>query len=192
MSSYTYTPFPFNVTPASPLFELSPIGSDLTQGWVPSCFTPECVPTASWATGSIGATLSFQFWGWDVTFDGNVKGNMSVEILRDGVKEIWNPSADTLFSFHGALTDEFYYHSITLKVLDASPNSELIVNQARVNGSTFGGSLDYDRRTWTIPSSDERLIYSGFSEQASVAQEETLITYVSAKAGGKAFMRFNG
>ncbi|KAG8727607.1 hypothetical protein FRC11_012822 [Ceratobasidium sp. 423] len=138
MSNFPYTPFPFNVTPASPPFDLSPVASNISQGWAPSCSTPECVPTASWSTGSIGASLSFQFWGWDVAFDGNVKGNMSVELLRDGVKEAWNPSGDTLFKLHGQPTDQFYLHNITLKVIDAFPGAELTVNQARVNGGSLG------------------------------------------------------
>ncbi|KAH7337119.1 hypothetical protein B0J17DRAFT_719011 [Rhizoctonia solani] len=166
MSEFPYVPFPFSVTPASPLLGLSPVASNTNQGWLPSCSTPECVPTANWSTSLIGASLSFQFWGWDVAFDGEVKGNMSIELLRDGVKEKWNPSADTLFGL----------------ILDASPNAELTVDQARVNGSTL---------RWTIPSHDKSLSYKGFIEQPSAAEAGSRAMYISSKAGDTASMQFN-
>ncbi|CAE6459223.1 unnamed protein product [Rhizoctonia solani] len=190
MSNFPYQPFPFNVTPASPLFGLSPVALNTDQGWIPSCSTPECVPTASWSTGLIGSTLSFQFWGWDVAFDGIVKGNMSVEVLRDGVEESWNPLADTLFRLYGQGTDQFYLHNITLKVLDASPNAELTVNQARVNGSTLVDVDSYPQR-WIIPSNDMSLSYTGFIEQASAAETGSRALYISSKAGDTASMQFN-
>ncbi|KAH7332707.1 hypothetical protein B0J17DRAFT_678491 [Rhizoctonia solani] len=192
MSSLLYTPFPFNVTPASPLFELSPIASNLTQGWVPSCFTPECVPTASWSTASIGATLSFEFWGWDVTFDGSIKGNMSIELLRDGVKETWDPSAETLFSFRGKLTDDSYIHNVTLTLSMHFLVANSLSTRRGLTGLRVGASCEnFDRQIWTIPSNDPRMIYSGFSEQASVAHAGSHITYMSSKAGDTVFMRFN-
>ncbi|KEP48659.1 putative P12 domain protein [Rhizoctonia solani 123E] len=191
MAQFPYTPFPFNVTPASPPFHLSPTASNITQGWVPSCSTSDCVPTASWSTSSIGATLTFQFWGWDVVFDGNVKGNMSIELLRDGEREMWNPSEDTLFSRHGLPFDDMSLQNITLRVLDASPDSELTIKQARVNGSSFVDDL-WNTNRWIIPSNDTRLSYTGFVQQASLAQAESQTTYVSSQEGDTMSMQFNG
>ncbi|EUC54496.1 P12 domain protein, putative [Rhizoctonia solani AG-3 Rhs1AP] len=191
MSDYPYTPFPFTVTPASPPFELSPIASNISQGWAPSCSTSDCVPTASWSTSSIGATLSFQFRGWDVAFDGNVKGNMSIELFRDGAKETWNPSIDTLFRFHGPAIDDMHLQNITLKVLDASPDAELTIKQARVNGSSFADA-EWDSDRWIIPSNDAQMSYTGFVQQASSVQAGSQTTYVSSQAGDAMSMQFNG
>ncbi|CAE6463706.1 hypothetical protein ACGC1H_005360 [Rhizoctonia solani] len=191
MAYFPYTPFPFNVTPASPPFHLSPTTSNISQGWVPSCSTSDCVPTASWSTSSIGATLTFLFWGWDVVFDGNVKGNMSIEILRNGEKDIWNPSEDALFSRHGLPLDDEQLQNITLKVLDASPNAELIIKQARVNGSSFVDAL-WSTDRWITPSDDARLSYTGFVQQASLVHAGSQTTYVSSKAGDTMSMQFNG
>ncbi|CAE6521639.1 unnamed protein product [Rhizoctonia solani] len=190
MSDFPHMPFPFNVTPASPLFDLSPITSNISQGWVPSCALPECVPTASWSTGSIGASLSFQFRGWDVEFDGNVRGNMSVETFRDGVREIWDPTADTLFRSRGQAIDDLYVHNITLRVLSASPGSELTIKQAQVNGSSysFGGDLN----KWIIPSNDDRLSYTGFIQQESGASAGSQTTYISSNPGDTLSTQFNG
>ncbi|KDN45028.1 hypothetical protein RSAG8_05201, partial [Rhizoctonia solani AG-8 WAC10335] len=191
MSDYPYTPFPFNVTLASPPFQLSPIASNIGQGWVPSCSTPDCVPSASWSTGSIGAALTLQFWGWDVAFDGNVKGNMSIELLRNDAKETWNPSADRLFRLHGQPTDHIYLQNLTLKVLDASPDAELTIKQAQVNGSSFADIL-WDSDRWIIPSNDAKLSYRGFVQQASTVKTGSQSTYVSSKAGDSMSMQFNG
>ncbi|CUA72738.1 hypothetical protein RSOLAG22IIIB_10275 [Rhizoctonia solani] len=191
MAYFPYTPFPFNVTPASSPFDLSPIASNISQGWVPSCSTPDCMPSASWSTGSISATLAFHFWGWDVTFDGNVKGNMSIELLRNGAKEMWNPSEDTLFSLHGQSIDDLYAQNITLKVIDASPGAKLTLKQARVNGSSYVDDIwEWDR--WIIPSNDTRLNYTGFAQQPSSAQAGLQTTYISSKAGDTVFTQFNG
>ncbi|KAJ1303568.1 hypothetical protein OPQ81_011752 [Rhizoctonia solani] len=114
----------------------------------PSCATPECIPNASWSTGAINSTLSFQFWGWDVAFDGWVKGNMSVQLFRNGVQE-------------------YYRHNITLKITDASLEAELTVTQARVNGSTHADIyVPADR--WIVPSSDDRLEYKGAGDTLSM------------------------
>ncbi|CAE6499819.1 unnamed protein product [Rhizoctonia solani] len=188
MSDFPYMPFPFNVTLSSPLFDLSPVTSNVSQGWAPSCALPECMPTASWSTGSIGASLSFQFWGGDVAFDGNVTGNMSVEVFRDGVREIWNPSADTLFRSRGQATDDLYLHNIALRVLDSSLGSELTIKQAQVNGSSLIDRGDSDR--WTIPSNDDRISYTGFVQQASAAPGSQT-TYISSKPGATVSMEFN-
>ncbi|CAE6403675.1 unnamed protein product [Rhizoctonia solani] len=190
MSDYPYTPFPFGVTPASPPFELSPITSNISRGWVPSCSTPDCVPTASWSTSSIGATLAFQFRGWDVAFDGNVKGNMSIELFRDGAKETWNPSSDMLFRLHGQAIDDMHLQNITLKVLDASPDAELTIKQARVNGSSFA-DVEWDSNRWIIPSNDAKMSYTGFVQEASSVQAGSPTTYVSSKAGDTMSMQFN-
>ncbi|KDN45011.1 hypothetical protein RSAG8_05184, partial [Rhizoctonia solani AG-8 WAC10335] len=191
MAKFPYIPFSFNVTPASPPFQLSPIASNISQGWVPSCSAPDRVPIASWSTGSVGATLAFQFWGWDVAFDGNVKGNMSIELLRNGVKETWNPSADTLFSSQGQPNNDPYLQNITLKVLDASPDAELTIKQAQVNGSSFT-DVSWNLERWIIPSNDTRLSYTGFVQRASAAQAGSQTTYVSSQAGDSMSMQFNG
>ncbi|CAE6512374.1 unnamed protein product [Rhizoctonia solani] len=191
MSDYPYTPLPFNVTLASPLFQLSPSASNITQGWVPSCSTPDCVPTASWSTGSVGATLAFQYWGSDVAFDGNVKGNMSVEFLLDGVSKTWSPSTDMLFRLHGEGNDNLRLQNLTLRVLDAAPDSELTIKQARVNGSSFTADVwGLDR--WIIPSNDMGLRYTGFVQQPSSIQAGSQTTYVSSKAGDTMSTQFNG
>ncbi|KAH7327630.1 hypothetical protein B0J17DRAFT_215651 [Rhizoctonia solani] len=191
MADFPSMPFPFNVTLSSPLFDLSSVGLNVSQGWVPSCSLPECVPTASWSTGSIGASLSFQFWGGDVAFDGNVRGNMSVELLRDGVREMWSPSEDTLFRSRGQDIDNLYSHNISLRVLDASPDAELIIKQAQVNGSTLIYEADGDSHSWFIPSSDDRLNYTGFIQQTSAASAGSETTYISSKPGDTVSMEFN-
>ncbi|CAE6531604.1 unnamed protein product [Rhizoctonia solani] len=192
MSIFPYTPFPFNVTPASPLFQLTPIASSISRGWVPSCSTPECVPTASWSTNSVGAALSFQFWGWDISFDGNVNGNMNIELLRNGIKQIWSPSGDTLFRLYGQPSDQFYLHNITLRVLDASKDAKLTVNQARVNGSTLAAvDADFEANRWGIPSNDPRLIYSGFSQRKDSVTQNLQGVYTSSRVGDTVSMRFN-
>ncbi|CAE6504459.1 unnamed protein product [Rhizoctonia solani] len=189
--SYPYTPFPFNVTAASPLFRLSPISNDTNIGWVPSCTSPECIPTASWSTSAVTATVSFQYWGVGVAFDGSVQGNMDVELVRDGVQYEWNPSEDTLFSLLSKPTDQLFQHYITLKIIDASPDAELTLTKARVNGSSFiDGYSDTDR--WIVPSNNDTLKYVGFVPQASVARAESSTTYVSSKAGDTMSMQFKG
>ncbi|CEL58483.1 hypothetical protein RSOLAG1IB_08574 [Rhizoctonia solani AG-1 IB] len=75
--------------------------------------------------------------GWDVAFDGRVEGNMTVELFRNGIRTPWSPSGDTLFRLHGESTDHFYQQEVTLKVLEASPDAQLVLTQARVNGSSF-------------------------------------------------------
>ncbi|CAE6435512.1 unnamed protein product [Rhizoctonia solani] len=194
MPGFPYTPFPFNVTPASPLFELSSVASNASQGWVPSCSSPECVPTANWTTSSIGAALSLHFWGkqfgTDVALDGNIKGNMNVELFRDGTRLLWNPSGNTLSSTQGGATDQLYLHNLTLEVVDASPGAELTVTQARVNGSSFGDDI-FNADRWIIPSDDTRLSYTGFVQEASSAKAGSLTTYISSKAGDRVSMQFN-
>ncbi|KDN44986.1 hypothetical protein RSAG8_05159, partial [Rhizoctonia solani AG-8 WAC10335] len=188
--SYPYTPFPFNVTPISPPFQLSPVASNTSLGWVPSCATPECIPTASWSTSAINSTLSFRYWGVGLALDGNVTGNMSVRLHRDGVEAAWSPSGDTLFSLLGAPTDQFYLHNITLQVLDASPDAQLTIIRARVNGSSFSSAY-FSADRWMIPSNDDSLKYTGFVPQASVARVESSTTYVSSMAGDSLSMQWN-
>ncbi|CAE6439361.1 unnamed protein product [Rhizoctonia solani] len=188
MPGSPYSALPFNITPVSPPFDLSPIASNTSQGWVPSCSTPECVSTASWSTNSVGATLSFQFWGWDVAFDGNVKGNMSIELLRDGVKERWNPSGNTLFGLHNQPANESHLYNITIRVLDVSPDAELTVNQAHVNGSFGDFLVPVDH--WTVPANNTRLNYSGFAQQAGTGAGRQAV-FTSSRAGDTASMQFN-
>ncbi|CAE6464392.1 unnamed protein product [Rhizoctonia solani] len=190
--SYPYTPFPFNVTAISPLFQLSPLSSNGTSmGWVPSCITPECMPTASWSTSAVNATLSFQYWGVGVAFDGKVQGNTTVQLVRDDVQHEWKPSGETLFNLLSKPTDQFFQHNVTLKVIDASPNALLTVTRARVNGSSYGDFYLYTDR-WVLPSNEDRLKYTGFVPQSSVAHAESSTTYVSSSAGDSVSMQFNG
>ncbi|CAE6442364.1 unnamed protein product [Rhizoctonia solani] len=188
---FPYTPFPFNITPISPAFHLSPITSNISLGWAPSCETPDCIPNASWSTTAINSTLSFAFRGWDVTFDGSVKGNMSVELFFEGEQTPWNPSRDTLFSLHSRSTDYEQQHNVTLKVLDASPDAQLTITRARVNGSSFADYY-FPADRWTVPSDDDRLEYTGFVQQTSVAGAGSSTTYVSSRAGDTVAMHFNG
>ncbi|KAH7322065.1 hypothetical protein B0J17DRAFT_746616 [Rhizoctonia solani] len=189
--AFPYTPFPFNVTPISPAFHLSPVTSNTSLGWVPSCKTPECIPTASWSTSAINSTIFFPFLGWDVAFDGNVKGNMSIELFFDGEQTTWNPSGDTLFNLQSRSTDYKQQRNVTLKVLDASPSAQLTVTRARVNGSSLADYY-FPADRWTVPSDDDRLEYTGFIPQKSVAQAESSTTYVSSRAGDTVTMQFNG
>ncbi|CAE6350133.1 unnamed protein product [Rhizoctonia solani] len=187
-----YTPIPFNVTPISPLFDLLPIASnDTSLGWVPSCTTPECVPTASWSTSAVNATLSFQYWGRDVEFDGDVKGNMSIQLIQDGVHIPWTPSGDTLLSLKGNPVDIFYPHNITLKVLDASSDAQLSVIRARVNDSVFANN-HLPAEHWIVPNNEDRLKYTGFTQKTNASQIKPWITRVSSQAGDSVSMEFNG
>ncbi|CAE6403631.1 hypothetical protein ACGC1H_005352 [Rhizoctonia solani] len=190
--AFPYTPFPFNVTAISPSFYLSPISTtNVSLGWTPSCTTPECLPTASWSTSATNSTISFDYWGWDVAFDGNVKGNMSVELFNDQGQIVWNPSGDKLFSLRGEPDDYISRRNITLRVLDASPDSQLTLTRARVNGSSRG-DYTWPADRWIVPSDDDRLSYTGFIPQSSVAQSGSLTTYTSSTAGDSVSMQFNG
>ncbi|CAE6492221.1 unnamed protein product [Rhizoctonia solani] len=187
-----YTPIPFNVTPISSLFDLLPIASnDTSLGWVPSCTTPECVPTASWSTSAVNATLSFQYWGRDVAFDGDVKGNMSVQLIQDGIQVPWAPSGGALFGLKGNPIDIFYPHNITLKVLDASSDAQLSVTRARLNGSSFTNN-QFPVENWIVPRNEDRLKYTGFAQKTNASQIEASTTRVSSQAGDSLFMQFNG
>ncbi|KAF8713239.1 hypothetical protein RHS03_00732, partial [Rhizoctonia solani] len=181
MSSFPYTPFPFNVTPASPLFELSSIALNVSEGWVPSCSSPDYVPTARWSTSSVGAALSLYFWGWGVALEGSIKGDMDIGIFRDGTRLPWSPFGGTLASIRGGATDQSYLHNVTLKVINASSEAELTVTQARVNGSSFGDViLNADR--WIVPSDDTRLSCTGFTQHAGAAKAGSSTTYISSKS----------
>ncbi|CAE7229176.1 unnamed protein product [Rhizoctonia solani] len=193
MSAFPYTSFPFNVTAISPLFHLSPVSSSASLGWVPSCTLPECIPTASWSTGATNSTLSFNYWGWGVELNGNVKGNMSVELFHDGGRVMWDPSGDTLFNIRGdsAGYEQLEQRNITLRVLDASPGSQLTVTQARVNGSTRA-DYNWPADRWVVSSDDERLEYTGFAQQASEGKAQSSTTYSSSRTGDSVSMQFNG
>jgi hypothetical protein len=75
--------------------------------------------------------------GWDVAFDGHVEGSMTVELFLNGARVPWSPSGNTLFRIHGGFNDDFSQSEIRLRVLEASPDAQLTVTQARVNGSSF-------------------------------------------------------
>ncbi|CAE6442362.1 unnamed protein product, partial [Rhizoctonia solani] len=187
---FPYTPFPFSATAISPSFNLSPILANTSRGWTPSCTTPECIPTASWSTSAINSTLSFHYWGVGVAFDGNIQGNMSVQLVWDGMQVPWNPSGGALFNLRGGPTDQFFQHNVTLRVADASPNARLTVTRVRVNGSSFGDSY-WPSDRWTVSSDDDRLDDTGFVQQTSRARAGSSTTYVSSKAGDIISMQFN-
>ncbi|CAE6503766.1 unnamed protein product [Rhizoctonia solani] len=182
-------PFQFNVTLGSPLFDISPVSSDERFGWAPSCLTPNCLPSASWSTSLINSTLDFSYWGFGVTFDGTVEGDMTIQLTRNGQEEWWNPSEGTLFTIKNSFLDELNLQNVTLKVMDASPNARLTVTQARVNSSSRTHSqFDYDR--WTLASDSPLLRYNGFTP--STAGPGSLARYVSTTAGDKVHMSWNG
>ncbi|CAE6494739.1 unnamed protein product [Rhizoctonia solani] len=188
----SYALIPFAVTPISPLFDLLSIASnDTSLGWVPSCTTPECVSNASWSTSAVNATLSFQYWGRDVEFDGDIKGNMSIQLIQDGIHVSWTPSEGTLFSLKGSPIDTFYPHNITLKVLDASPDAQLSVVRARVNDSSFVNNR-LPAEHWIVSSSEDRLKYTGFTQKTNASLIERLATHVSSQARDGVSMEFNG
>jgi hypothetical protein len=64
---------------------------------------------------------------------------MDVKLTFDGQEMLWDPSNGTLFSFKAPITAIDKPYRISLKVLNASADALLTVNQARVNGSTFLG-----------------------------------------------------
>ncbi|CAE7074152.1 unnamed protein product [Rhizoctonia solani] len=190
--AFLFKPYFFSVTAISPLFHLSPVTpNNANLGWAPSCTTPDCLPTASWSTSAINATLSFQYWGPDLALDGSVEGSMNIQFLHNGEQPPWDPSGDTLFSFHGSPLDNYDLHNVTLKVLDVSPDARLTVTRARVNTSLLADVLvPVDR--WIVPSNADRLKYTGFVQQASAVQAKTgtSSTYTSSTAGSSMSMRF--
>ncbi|CAE7229178.1 unnamed protein product [Rhizoctonia solani] len=125
--------------------------------------------------------------GRDIEFDGSVEGNMSIQVLHNGMQTPWNPSGDTVYSLKGSPIDGLYLQNITLKVLDAAAGARLTINKARVNGSSLSGSGSASDR-WVVPSSADGLKYTGFIRHASV----TSSTYLSFTAGNTASMLFNG
>ncbi|CAE6489076.1 unnamed protein product [Rhizoctonia solani] len=192
--SYPYTPFPFSVTPISPLFHAHPSSLNASVGWAPNCTTSECLPIASWSTSAVNSTLSLRYWGWDVAFDGHIKGNMTVELFRDGIKEPWYPSENTLFRIHGGFNDDFSQHEVILKVVGASPNAEIAVTQARVNGSSFA-DLYRPADRWIIAADSDRMNYTGFAPRNTITGTESSIsskTYISSKIGDTVSTQFNG
>ncbi|KAF8685765.1 hypothetical protein RHS04_00486 [Rhizoctonia solani] len=183
-----------SVTPISPLFHPSPISLNTSLGWAPSCTTPECLPTASWSTSAINSTLSLRYWGWDVALDGHIKGNMTMELSFNGVREIWDPLGDTLFSLHGGPIDNLFQHDVTLKVLEATPNAEIIVTHARINGSTFAVGGESTHR-WTIEADSDRMSYTGFAPQnttTGVKYPTSSTIYISSRVGDMVSTQFNG
>jgi hypothetical protein len=60
---------------------------------------------------------------------------MDIEFMLDGQEMASDPSSNTLLSVRAL--DIWHQHCISLKILNASADALLTVNQARVNGSTF-------------------------------------------------------
>ncbi|CAE6403263.1 unnamed protein product [Rhizoctonia solani] len=116
---------------------------------------------------------------------------MSIQLWQDEVEELWNPSKNTLLKFRAPLLGDLAMHNITLKVLDASPDAELTVSQARVDGSSLADHFWASDR-WAISSNDVQLSYTGFAQQASTTQSRLQTTSVSSKAGDTMSMQFNG
>ncbi|CAE7169515.1 unnamed protein product [Rhizoctonia solani] len=183
-------PFQFNVTLGSPLFKISPIASNDTLGWVPSCLSPVCLPNASWSTGVVNSTLDFSYWGWSAALDGVVEGDMTIQLTYNGQQEWWNPSKGTLFTIKASPIDQYYLHNITLKVVSASSDARLTVTQARINGPSSANSLNSLDR-WTLAGDDPALKYTGFTQHPSPSGQGSP-TYVSTSAGDKAYMSWNG
>jgi hypothetical protein len=77
--------------------------------------------------------------GWDVTFDGQVQGDMNVKFVLDDREMSFSPSDGSLFSIKDL--DNLQKHSLSLTVQSASAGSLLSVNQARINASTFSDQL---------------------------------------------------
>ncbi|CAE6446404.1 unnamed protein product [Rhizoctonia solani] len=182
-------PFQFNVTLGSPLFKISPIASNDTLGWVPSCLSPVCLPNASWSTGVVNSTLDFSYWGWSAALDGVVEGDMTIQLTYNGQQEWWNPSKGTLFTIKASPIDQYYLHNITLKVVSASSDARLTVTQARINGPSSANSLNSLDR-WTLAGDDPALKYTGFTQHPSPSGQGSP-TYVSTSAGDKAYMSWN-
>ncbi|KAH7340611.1 hypothetical protein B0J17DRAFT_652075 [Rhizoctonia solani] len=118
---------------------------------------------------------------------------MTIQLTRNGQQEWWNPSEfeGTLFTIRGSIFDEFDLQNVTLKVMDASPDARLTVNQARVNGSSRTDShFDYDR--WTLASNSPALQYNGFTPRPTSAKPGSPVRYASIAAGDKVHMSWNG
>ncbi|CAE6449678.1 unnamed protein product, partial [Rhizoctonia solani] len=189
--SFPYTPYPITTYPSSPLWQLSPAASNISSGWVPSCTSSNCVPTASWSTGAASSSLTYMFYGWDLALNGTVEGDMKLQVIRNGKEETLNPSGDSLFTVHGLPTDQLLHQNLTITVLEASTGARLTINEARVNASSFGDEI-FDHHEWTIASNDGAIQYTGFTQQQAAAGLASPTTYVSSAGGDKMNMQFNG
>ncbi|KAJ1307100.1 hypothetical protein OPQ81_001218 [Rhizoctonia solani] len=189
--SFPSTPYPITSYPSSPLWQLSPVSSNSSLGWAPSCTSSSCLPTASWSTGAVNSTITYMFWAWGYTVNGTVEGNMKIQAIRDGQEEVLNPSGDNLFTYPGLPGDLWTQHNLTFKVLEASPGSRLTINKAHINGSSFSDAVN-PYTIWTLPSNDGAFHYSGFVQQPAASELPSPTTYVSSTAGDQASMQFNG
>ncbi|KAF8595409.1 hypothetical protein BDV93DRAFT_611414 [Ceratobasidium sp. AG-I] len=188
--SYPHVPFPVSISLSSPVFDVTPVTSNSSAGWTPSCTTSDCASTASWSTGAANSTLAFTFWGWDVAFDGRVQGNLGVKVVLDGKEMDFNPSSnDTLFNFQAL--DNLKEHNLQLSVQNAAAGSLLTINQARINASTFSDQI-LPSSQWDLPSNDGGFTWTGFQQQPSTSGSLSPTTYVSSTIGDKASFQFNG
>ncbi|CAE6395825.1 unnamed protein product [Rhizoctonia solani] len=186
--NFPHVPFQFNATLGSPLFDISPVASDDTFGWTPSCLTPSCLPTASWSTRLVNSTLDFSYWGWGVAFEGTVEGNMTIQVTRDGRQEWWNSSKSTLFTIGASPLDQHYLRNVTLEIIEASPDARLTVSQVHINGSSFGdGLFDYDR--WMLTGDNPTVKYTGFTQRPRPGSPTT---HASTTTGDKVELSWNG
>ncbi|KAB5587663.1 hypothetical protein CTheo_8897 [Ceratobasidium theobromae] len=183
-----YIPFPINVTLSSPLFQLSPIASHNGSGWAPSCTTSDCLSASAWSNGAQNSTLELLFWGHDIAFDGNVRGDMQVQVTLDGNVVNWDPSGDVLFSIHGV--DNLVQHMLSLRVANTAANAHLTINQVRINGSAFTDMIIPSVR-WILPSNDSTFSYNGFVQHMSSPGLASTTTYISTSVGDKMSAKFN-
>ncbi|KAG9098719.1 hypothetical protein FRC07_010598 [Ceratobasidium sp. 392] len=184
--AYPHVPFPVNVPLTSTLFHAAPFTSNATTGWTSNC--NECANSV-WSTSAPSSSLNFNFWGWDVAFDGQIQGNMSVKFILDGIETNLNPTNGTLFDITSL--DNLKEHSLSLTVQSAEPGSSLSVNQARINASTFSDDI-FPFAQWELPSNDGAINWNGFTQQPSAAGSFSPTTYVSNGAGSTGSMTYNG
>ncbi|KAH7322092.1 hypothetical protein B0J17DRAFT_772935 [Rhizoctonia solani] len=192
MTSFPSTPVPITSYLSSPLWQLSPTASNSSAGWTPSCTDASCVSTASWSTSAVGSTATYLFWAWGHRIYGTVEGNMKLQVFRNGQEESVSPSGDVIYFFPGLPTDQYLHQNLTIKVLEASSGSRLIINKAEINGSTFG-DIEVSKDEWKLATNDGALQYTGFIQKSAPAGLDSPTTYVSTTAGDKMSMpQFNG
>ncbi|QRV88129.1 hypothetical protein RhiJN_16147 [Ceratobasidium sp. AG-Ba] len=182
----TGTPYPFNVSLPSALIHAVPFTSNTSSGWAASC--NECA-NGVWSTNAVNSSISFSFYGWDVAFDGQVQGDMSIKLAVDGIDTSLTSTPGSIFELKGL--EPFKQHLVELSVHSASSGSLLSVSQARVNGSTFS-DLRQDRAIWDLPTNDGSVTWNGFQQQPSASGSFSPTTYVSSKAGDTGSVQFNG
>ncbi|KAG8730937.1 hypothetical protein FRC12_019991 [Ceratobasidium sp. 428] len=184
--AYPHVPFPVAVPLTSTLFHAAPFTSNASTGWASNC--NECANSV-WSTSAPQSSLNFNFWGWDVAFDGQVQGSMNVKFILDGLETTLNPANGTLFAIKDL--DNLKEHSLSLTVQSAEPGSSLSVNQARINASTFSDDT-FPFAQWELPSNDGAINWSGFTQQPSAAGSFSPATYVSSGVGNTGSMTYNG